>query len=94
MTSIASYRRPLVWACVIQFLFVATCGTMLDMGHHARACAGASLAFWLGVLCIVIRRREQPNRGDLVYIRWGLLPIGILGTEAIIMMAWRIRGML
>ena len=51
------------------------------MGNHARACAGASLAFWLGVLFILIRRRESLTRGDLAYIRWGLLPIGILGTS-------------
>ncbi|HEX3314801.1 MAG TPA: hypothetical protein VHR72_07925 [Gemmataceae bacterium] len=93
MTNTASYRRPLVWAFVIQLLLVATCGAMLDMGQHAKACAGASVAFWLGVLFIFIRRGERPTRGDLAYIRWGLFPIGILGTEAIIL-AWRIRGLL
>jgi hypothetical protein len=91
MTLSESYQRPLLWAFAIQLLLAATCGTMLDFGQHARACAGASLAFWLGVLFIVIRRRESPTRGDVAYIRWGLLPIGILGTEAI-MLAWRLRG--
>jgi hypothetical protein len=64
--------------------------TVLDFGQYMRAFACASAVFWFGVLLILFRRREQPTRGDLAFVRWALLPIGILVTEGI-MFVWRMR---
>ena len=50
------------------------------------------MVFWLGVLLILIRRREKPTRADLVFIRWALLPVGVLATEGILFV-WRMHGL-
>jgi hypothetical protein len=89
---LAPYFRPLLWAFVFQVLLLAFYCTVLDLGQHARACSYASGVFWLGVLLILVRRRESPTRGDLAFIRWALLPIGILGSETFLLV-WQMRGM-
>lgn len=85
------YVRPLIWAFGFQFLLIAFYWTALDFGQHRRASAYASMVFWLGVLLILIRRREKPTSADLAFIRWALLPVGVLATESILFV-WRMRG--
>jgi hypothetical protein len=89
---LAPYNRPLLWAMVFQVLLVAFYWTALDLGQSRLASAYASVIFWLGVIVILIRRRGEPTGGDLAFVRWGLLPIGVLGSEAILLV-WQMRGM-
>lgn len=51
----------------------------------------SSVAFWLGVLIILIRRPMSPTKGDLAYIRWGLLVIVPIGVPAFLYV-WSAKG--
>jgi len=74
-----------MWAFIIQIVLCAIYWTALDMGQRRHASASASAIFWLGVVLILVRRSENPTRGDLAFIRWALLPIGVLGCEFILL---------
>ncbi len=87
----AVYFRPLLWAFGCQILVWLYANSTLDLGHHHEASLYASGAFWVGVLLIMVRRQMSPTPGDLRFIRWGLLVVGIGGTE-LIMWAWELRG--
>jgi hypothetical protein len=86
------YVRPLLQAFICQFAWVFFCGLcVLDMGVSLRACCYASEGFWLGVILILVRRPRNPTRGDLLYIRWGLVPI-VLVAHPLFMLVWKLKG--
>jgi len=71
------YTRHLFVAFALQLLFLTFYALLLDMGRHLRLCAALSLAFWLGALVIMARHPRNPTRGDLLYVRWGLVPFAL-----------------
>ena len=50
----------------------------------------AVVAFWLGALLIVFRRRE-PTRGDVLVVKWGFVPLLLLACY-VAGVVWRARG--
>ena len=64
---------------------------VLDLGEHLQACCLASVAFWLATILILVRRPRSPTQGDLIYIRWGMLPI-VFVSNPIFMMVWEMKG--
>ena len=75
------YTAPLVHAFTIQIgllLFCCTCGS--PPREFVHGCSLASAGFWSVVIIILIRRPRSPTPGDLTFVRWALLPIGIVGT--------------
>jgi hypothetical protein len=38
-------------------------------------CAVTMIAFWTGVLAMMVRRPLTPTRGDLAFIRWNFVPL-------------------
>jgi hypothetical protein len=76
-----AFSRPLIRALILQTLCVFFFSLMLDFGVTLRACWYSSIPFWIGAIVILIRRPHTPTRGDLAYLRWGLLffiPLGVL----------------
>jgi hypothetical protein len=81
---VSVFARPLVRALLLQVgLLVFFFGLFLDFGESLRSCCYLSIVFWLGTIIILIRRPQNPTRGDLAYIRWGLLLIVLLGIPAL-----------
>jgi hypothetical protein len=72
----------LVRALLVQLVLLAIASFGLPQDVFVRACCLASLGFWTGVLLILIRRPIAPTKGDLDYIRLGLIPVGVLGMIA------------
>jgi ABC-type antimicrobial peptide transport system permease subunit len=51
------------------------CALTLDGGLTARICGVAMLGYWVAVGWLVLRRPHLNSRTDLVFIRWGFLPL-------------------
>lgn len=67
----------------------AVCGMPQDM--FVRGCLFASIGYWTGVGIILLRRGKNPTAGDVSFLRWGLLPVGILGMiAALSYWSWKI----
>jgi hypothetical protein len=88
------YTRPLLLAFLLQLLFLFFYKVMvLDLGQGLQACCYGSVAFWLGVVLILVRRPRNPSPGDLTYIRWGLIPI-VLISNPIFLWVWKAKGVI
>jgi hypothetical protein len=77
-----AYSSPVQSALGVQIIFVLWFGSLLDGGVVLRAFLYSSLAYWAGTVLILLRRPSNPTRGDLLYIRWGLVGVGLLGMVA------------
>ena len=76
----ARYTGALIQAVVLQFLWLLLAVMVKDMGQFLEAVAYSSIAFWTGVLFVVLRRPLAPTRGDLFCIRWAIIPIVAVGV--------------
>jgi hypothetical protein len=47
----------------------------------------------MGTVLILVRRPRNPTRGDLAFIRWGLLPIVVIGSELFIAV-WKFKHLI
>jgi hypothetical protein len=74
----AEYHRPVKVAIAVQLSICLASLFMLDLGVFARACGYAMLATWLGVGLIWMRRPFSPKPPDLLFIKYGFLPVLIL----------------
>jgi hypothetical protein len=81
MTTIAvNYKQPLVVAVVLQVFFLALGVCVRDFGGFFSAVACSSVVFWAGVFFVFFRHPSDPSRSDLLYVRFGLIPIVIAGV--------------
>jgi hypothetical protein len=88
------YFRPLLCAFGWQFAFLFIFRVMvLDLGQRLQACCAASAAFWLGAILVLVRRPRNPTRGDLAYLKWGLVPI-VLVSNPVFIWVWTLKGAL
>jgi hypothetical protein len=89
------YFRPLLQALGLQcllLLFSGCCGMPPEL--FVRGCCYASAGFWFAVIVVLVRRPRSPTQGDLAFIRWGLLPIGVFGTMTALFYWTEIVGVL
>ena len=49
------------------------------------------LAFWVGFWLIWKRRRSAPSRGDIVLLRFGFIPLLVVGY-GLFSLIWGVRG--
>jgi len=75
-----SYRDAFRTAIVVQLLLTVVLALTLDGGRVAAAGGCAMTGFWIGVAIVVPRRPRVPRVADLLYVRWGYIPLLILGT--------------
>jgi len=74
-----AYRNA-VWAGLLfQIPIVVILCLILDLGEMAMIGACALAGFWLGAAAVMLRRPRKPTRLDLLYIRWGYLPMLVAG---------------
>jgi hypothetical protein len=73
------YRRALIVPAAIQVvLFIFTCITA-DRGEAAAADIFAAVPFWAGAILIVRKRPHGSTRGNILYLRYGLPVLFIVG---------------
>ena len=89
----APYKRALTQAVVLYCLWLGFSQLILDTGEFLSAVIYSSIAFWIGVVLVVVRRPLAPTRGDLYFIRWGIIPIVAMGV-AVFTCVWHWKGVL
>lgn len=80
-------------AAVMHALILLLFGLLLDMGVRLTACLYSDLGYWAGVLIVFVRRRNALTRGDRLYLRWGWLPIIVIGT-VLFLRVWKSKGLI
>jgi hypothetical protein len=83
--------KPLLWAFVQQIGWLFFLELILDEGVLLSAARAPSVGFWSGVLFILIRRPACPTNGEILFIRWGLFPIMLVGLF-VQMQVWTAQG--
>jgi hypothetical protein len=92
MTNIApAYKSAKSFVLIQQAVVLLLAGMNLDGGDAFHFCLVALLAFWVGAVIICVRRPQTPTRSDLLFIRFGYLPLCIL-TGFFTMSFWRWKG--
>lgn len=74
----AAYNPAFRTALLIQAILAVLSVLVLDHGQTHRAFWVAFLAQWTMVWIILFRRSLQPTGMDLAFVRYGILPIGII----------------
>lgn len=82
-------NTAVIWAAFQQALAVLISCLLLDGGAFLDVCMLAFIAFWIGVLVIVLRRGATPTKLDLSFIRAGRIPILALTA---LYAVWRSNG--
>jgi hypothetical protein len=87
---------PLYWPAirfggVLQVVLGFLTASLLDGGRAFGFFQVAFVAYWLIVGLIIVRRPQSPTRGDIVFIRWGIVfTLFVSGNCA--PFVWRIIG--
>ena len=83
--------RDLLIGGAVQLAALIFAGLILDMGEWALATCRISAAFWVGVVIVLVRRHNVLTRGDHRFLRYGLLPLLLIGIP-ITLTIWGYRG--
>jgi len=74
-----AYRPAIKVALVGQLISLLFLMTILDGGQTFRAATCGMAGFWIGVAIVMMRRPRSPSALDLLFVRWGFLPMLALG---------------
>ena len=83
---VGTFRDAIVFTLVQQLPLLLLSAMILDGGLVFKRVAIASLAFWILTLIIMLRRGRNIAKSDLLFIKWGYLPI-LLATCVLWMVA-------
>lgn len=72
------YQSPVRTALAFSLGMAATSLLMLDFGQSVRLTAIALSIFWLSVAIAITKRPNSPTTNDLLYIRWGSVPLVVV----------------
>jgi len=75
-----AYRAAIKVAILLQVLLTLFIGLLLDGGYTAGIGACVMGGFWIGVAAVVFRRPRNPTPLDLLYVRWGYVPLLVLSV--------------
>jgi hypothetical protein len=87
-----AYRSPIFEALALQTVIGVVALMILDGGGVAQICGIALLAFWAGVVTLIVRRPQRPSATDLSVIRIGYLSVVAI-TPFIVGAVWAWRGL-
>lgn len=81
------------FALAQQFVILVFAGMILDGGRIGQTFLFGLIAFWITVLLILFRRKQNLTKGDLVFIEGGSMVVCLL-SALITIAIWRMRGVL
>lgn len=73
-----SLKGSIVVSLVLQGFFFILGGLVLDDGTVGRIVLCAIVAYWIGLLIVVVRRSHRFTPADRLYARWGFLALLII----------------
>lgn len=85
--------RDLLIAGAVQFLALLFAASILDMGQWAQATGDISVGYWVGIAIVIVRRSNSLTAGDHVYVRFGLVPLLMVGVP-VTLGIWAYRGLM
>ena len=90
-TIAVTYHRALIQALALQVVLLILGAMVLDGGECLSAVVYSSIAYWAGLAFVVFRRPSTPTGGDLVFVRYGLIPI-VIGGVLLFIYVWGKKG--
>jgi hypothetical protein len=69
------YREAVFFTLRQQVPCALLCLLLLDGGRMAKVCGIAMLGFWSAAALIMARRPRSPGAHDVLFLRWGFLPL-------------------
>lgn len=85
------YWSALKTGVVLQLVICVLTLLLLDMGRAFGFFRVALIAHWMGIIVIMGRRPTSPTKVDILFIRWGILPLFLLSVW-LGPLVWRIIG--
>ena len=87
-----SLKGSIVVSLVQQAFFVLLGGMTLDDGTAGRIVFCSVVAYWMGLLIVVVRRNHRFTPADRLYARWGFLVLLVITPFAATLVEyWRNR---
>jgi hypothetical protein len=77
------YRRAIFTAVALQVIIGILSLMILDGRECAQICGAAILAFWGGVIVLIVRHPQSPTYTDIRLIRFGYLPVVCVHHDSI-----------
>jgi len=77
----------------LQIQLVLMFALLLDGGVRLRACLYSYVGYLAGLVLIFARRARALTDSDVLYLRWGWLPIIVLGV-ALFIRVWKAKGLI
>lgn len=69
------YKPPLKYALLFQVVSIVVVWRVPNPGSLPNFLMCSILAYWASLTLIVLRRPQNPTRGDLLFEKWGYLAI-------------------
>ena len=79
-----AYREAIRFALKQHAAIAILCLLVLDGGHLAKLCGLCLAGFWIGIFLMMARRPLAPTHGDLLFARYGFLPLFIAAISIVI----------
>jgi hypothetical protein len=86
-----SLRSAIKFGVVVQLALFLITALNLDGGVLFRQCMTALMAYWLGLVIVLHRRRSTPTKTDMIYLRIGPMALTFL-APFVAMLVYRIIG--
>jgi hypothetical protein len=77
----------LIEVLICQAIVILVFAGLLDGGARFRACLYCYLAYLPGAVILLVRRFRALTKVDLVYLKWGWVPIITLGVPLLVRMS-------
>jgi hypothetical protein len=87
----SKYRPSIRWCLCLQGLFFLLTAMLLDLGRANQFCSIAIVGQWVGIFLVMGRRPLSPTRADLLFIRYGIVPL-MFATPYIGDWVWGVIG--
>ncbi len=74
----------LIEVLILQAIIILIFAAILDGGMRFRACLYCYLAYVPGAVILLVRRARTLTKMDLIYLKWGWVPIITIGVPLIV----------
>lgn len=87
------YEKAIAFSFGYQVVLLLISGMVLDSGQCAGYMLVSMAGFWASVIVLILRRRWNPSKIDILYIKWGIFPI-LISLPLIMSFVWKLRGII
>lgn len=85
------YKDAILISFLYQIFLLLLAGMILDGGQFGQFIFVAMAGFWGSVFVLIRRKRWNPSKSDILYVKWGFFLI-LVFVPFIMNFAWYLRG--